>query len=404
MLKMSSIRVKKAHDVSRSIAPLYRNQIKRMICRVYAPFLTTFFIVVVISTTSFASRADTWRSVTGFGAGSGTCYRDPMSNSGSGCTTGEWSWNYIIGDPIKISPSPNQPGTVNAYWIGITGSGTIHFSSVPPGNPQYPNRNLTCGSGCFFGVVGNAWGSINATTYSCQYQGINCDTNAFWMGTGSSQTASPSPGWGNPSYTITGGTSSPAWMLVIDPADANQFVGAGGGSIRGYLPYSSQKIRLLVSGSSGEDGQPNVVLWYSGFPSMPQMINPATDGIIVPPIVPPPVIPTVQCDVAVDGPIDLGTVDQTNAMGRTASTWLRVQCTDDATVKATVRLSGGANNVASLGGLTIPVTFDNNTDTSSWTVSDTAPSATKLTAAVTNVGTTVPGEYSQSMVVNLTYE
>lgn len=404
MLKISNIRVNQALTDARTIDCFSRDKKRRLNCRVYATLLYTLLLIVVMACTTHAGVADTWRSFSGFGIGLARCSEDPMNYSGvSGCETGDWSWNYVEGNRIKISTAPNQPGTIDAYWVGITGSGNVYTSSIPPGHPKYPNKNLICSSGCFYGIVGYGLGALGATTYSCQYMGVNCNTNSFWAGTGSYPSATPQPGWAAPAYHITGQTSSPAWMLVIDPADASKFPGAGSSWIHGYLPNSSTAVRVLVAGSSGEDGQPHVVMWYGSLPAYPQYIR-SNGGVVIPPIVLPPVVPTVQCDTTVEGPIDLGTVDQTNAMGRTASTWLRVQCTDDATIKATVRLSGGYNNVASLGGLTIPVTFDNNTDTSSWTVSDTAPSATKLTATVTNVGTTVPGEYSQSMVVNIVYE
>ncbi|MBG5898545.1 hypothetical protein I5E15_18625 [Providencia stuartii] len=111
----------------------------------------------------------------------------------------------------------------------------------------------------------------------------------------------------------------------------------------------------------------------------------------------------VYCNFTTDGDINLGIVDSSSASGRYASTYLYTQCTDDATVTATIQKSGGGNNLLQMGGLNLRVIFDNSSDTKTYSV-NISQNSQIIWGQVTSVGALTPGDYSQSMVVYLNYE
>ncbi|EKT57306.1 hypothetical protein [Providencia sneebia] len=125
------------------------------------------------------------------------------------------------------------------------------------------------------------------------------------------------------------------------------------------------------------------------------------ESIPTEPIEPP--APDIVCDFSTGGDIDLGVVDITSASNRYASTYLYTQCTDDATVTATIQKSGGGNNLLQMGGLNLRVIFDNSSDKKTYSA-NTSQNSQIIWGQVTSVGTLTPGDYSQSMVVYLNYE
>lgn len=126
-------------------------------------------------------------------------------------------------------------------------------------------------------------------------------------------------------------------------------------------------------------------------------------GTVIPaePIEPPQ--PDIVCDFSTSGAIDLGVLDVTTANGASGTTELYSRCTGDATVTAVIRSADGKDNVAELGGLTIPVTFSNGTNTITYSA-NTGTNTQNIYARVSGATSLTPGEYSQSMIVYLNYE
>jgi len=117
-----------------------------------------------------------------------------------------------------------------------------------------------------------------------------------------------------------------------------------------------------------------------------------------------PETPNLSCNFSMSGDINLGSVDKTTALGTSGSTILQSICSGDADVIATIRTTKDMSNVIQMGGLTIPVTFDNNTGKLTYQVRNTtALTLTKITAQITAVASTTPGEYSEAMIVSLSY-
>lgn len=119
------------------------------------------------------------------------------------------------------------------------------------------------------------------------------------------------------------------------------------------------------------------------------------------PIEPPD--PDTSCTFSVSDPINLGSLDVSNALGKKGSTTLITQCTGDASVKAVIRRASGQDNIIQLAGVTIPVTFDNGTNQLTYAANQ--GTVTKnIYAEVTAASGLVPGEYTESMVVSLAYD
>lgn len=116
-----------------------------------------------------------------------------------------------------------------------------------------------------------------------------------------------------------------------------------------------------------------------------------------------PITPDLSCNFAVTGNINLGSVDQSTALGTNASTTLQSICSGDADVIATIHTTKDMSNIIEVGGLTIPVTFDNNEDEITYKVKENITTFTQIKAQITASASPQPGEYTQSMIVTLSY-
>ncbi|WP_433587149.1 hypothetical protein [Providencia alcalifaciens] len=114
--------------------------------------------------------------------------------------------------------------------------------------------------------------------------------------------------------------------------------------------------------------------------------------------------PIVFCDFSITGDIDLGIVDPTTARGTSSSTSLITQCTGNATVTAMLRKSDGVDNIVNVGGLDIPVYFNNNGQYRITYSAGKDVISQSISAEVSTVGILTPGEYTHPMVLTFTYE
>lgn len=116
-----------------------------------------------------------------------------------------------------------------------------------------------------------------------------------------------------------------------------------------------------------------------------------------------PVDPDIYCDFDINNDINLGVVDAGSALGTSASTQLTTTCNADTTVTAIIRAADGGDNIIKMGGLTIPVTFDNDTNKLTYQANN-GQNQQKITARITGVVAPEPNQYSKSMVVYLNYQ
>lgn len=114
--------------------------------------------------------------------------------------------------------------------------------------------------------------------------------------------------------------------------------------------------------------------------------------------------PIVFCDFSITGDIDLGIVDPTTARGTSSSTSLITQCTGNTTVTAMLRKSDGVDNIVNVGGLDIPVYFNNNGQYKITYSAGKDVISQYISAKVSTVGILTPGEYTHPMVLTFTYE
>lgn len=150
------------------------------------------------------------------------------------------------------------------------------------------------------------------------------------------------------------------------------------------------------------DGQSPNVLPYSdmyGLSCGDQAILSVGDPIPTDPIEPP--TPDIVCNFDFDDNVlNLGTVDQTSAAYTSVSTNLNGYCNADASVDLEVLPSR-----MEMGGLTIELMFDNDSDEKSgWYLNENRSDRTPLKAVITDVGTVTPGTYSKSGIVRINYE
>lgn len=117
-----------------------------------------------------------------------------------------------------------------------------------------------------------------------------------------------------------------------------------------------------------------------------------------------PTDPDTYCEFSIEGAINLGVLDAGTANGASASTQLYTTCNADSTVTATLRGADVSDNVLTMGGLTIPVTFDEGGGNKLTYTANTGQTAQKINANVSSVGTVEPGTYSKSVIIYLNYQ
>ncbi|MEQ4693665.1 hypothetical protein [Providencia manganoxydans] len=309
------------------------------------------------------------------------------------------SYNISQGDVITVKAS--NGANVTAQWQGITIS---YQGRLGTRQSNYP----LCATGkCEVGIIageissacvptGCFTGTLPRVNNGCQYVGINCSQTPYratWWASASGGNSSDFSGFPSSSgvkkvNSIQGSTSQPLWILVVDGPTGNYTL-PGGGQAYGYR--QNEPIPMAVAAIAEASISGNV----SGVG--------ASAGIELVIVAPPVEEPDVFCNFATDGDIDLGVVDSSSANNRDSQTYLYSLCTGDATVTATIQKSGGGNNLLQMGGLNLRVIFDNSSDTKTYSA-NTSQNSQTIWGQVTSVGTLIPGDYSQSMVVYLNYE
>lgn len=348
--------------------------------------------------------ADTWATNIG-----SLGIRPPYSpgiNCGTGSNQGLMDFCVNnISSQIYTTAGPSITATLNgtpydAQWYGFTLSGSMESWRLRPNNALHSCAVNGCGlSMGVSGTAYQAWSYVfPMINTGCRSVGLSCNQNSSgWVGNSVSVSSSTIRQWdslgGMPlNYvveTVSGTLSTPTWVLIVD-GPTGSYTLPGGTSVTGYrsgtnIPFT---VGLNMRGV-------NSSYTFAG------VTGGASVTLPVPPIVEPD---PVACNALVGADISLGTVDSSTALGASGLTTLIVQCTDDATVRATVRASNGPDNIIKMGGLTIPVTFGNGLSTGTWPATNVTPVSTTINAKVTVVGALVPGEYSTSMIVNVTYD
>lgn len=191
-------------------------------------------------------------------------------------------------------------------------------------------------------------------------------------------------GRNNVNYNVAlGADASEGYIYASDSGPSGLYSLPGGKQVYAYRdnakPLVALTMRILASGQCMGTNSEN---W-------------------LPPV--DPEMPNIVCNFSTDGDIDLGVVDSSSANNRYSQTYLYSQCTDDAVVTARIKNSDGGNNLLQMGGLSLRVIFDNNSDTKTYSVNTNLDSQI-IWGQVTSVGTLTPGKYSQPMIVYLNYE
>ena len=168
-----------------------------------------------------------------------------------------------------------------------------------------------------------------------------------------------------------------------------------------HLEGNSSRLSYVYSSQDVPNARPYLQVDYSQCGTIFRLGDPP---LVTPPVVDPN--ETIACNFSVDGNINLGTVDITNAAGTQGSTRLYSQCNGAASVVAKIGKSNDRNsNIITIGGLTIPVYFDRAGEPQSITyaVGENRISQ-NIIAKITGANALIPGEYTQSMVVSLDYQ
>lgn len=236
----------------------------------------------------------------------------------------------------------------------------------------------------------------------CSSPGVNCANNLGSASAVSSYGAFSLMACVGTGVTCVNGVSSVAfavpsgaapdvlWILAVDDPGLSRFSTAtyrlpGGTSINAVASGAGVYSVAAFRTSSG-------ALWVGG----------TSDGgtVTLPPVDPNP----ESCDVMIDGDIDLGIVDATNAMDRSGSTNLRLTCTGDVAATATLSSREGDATAIALGGLTIRTSFTNGTPLVSW-AAGSMPSSQQIRASVIDTASTLsPGTYTAPVIVTVKYE
>ena len=260
--------------------------------------------------------------------------------------------------------------TVDASFYNSLGNGCVFLNDGQTSNKQLYVGWTVMQPGVS-GTIVNALGAIYYTGFSA---GVGVQSN--WRGIGN----------GQPQFDATYSNSS---------ISAEVYVTNGPSGI--YRMPGGKQVYVHTAGQS-----PNAVPYADIYGLSCHGGSVLGVGVSIPTIPIEPPEPDLTCTFSISDPINLGSLDVTNALGRKGSTTLITQCSGDASIKATIRTSNGSDNIIQLGGLTIPVTFSNGTNRLTYSAS-TGTTTQNIYAEVTGASDMVPGPYSRSMIVNLDY-
>lgn len=261
--------------------------------------------------------------------------------------------------------------TVDASFYNSLGNGCVFLN-----DNQTSNKQLYVGWTVMQpGVSGNIVNTLGALYANGFGAGVSAQTN--WRGIDG----------GQPQFNATYSNSSLSAEVYVSNGPAGIYTMPGGKQV--YVHTAGQSPNAVpYADIYGLDCHGGSVLGV---------------GVSIPttPIEPPD--PDITCTFSVSGPINLGSMDVTNALGRKGSTVLTTQCSGDTSVKGTIRAASGKDNIIQLAGLTIPVTFSNGTNQVTYSA-NTGTTTQTINAEVTGASGMVPGSYSESMVIYLDYD